>query len=731
VFRPRKASGAPHAEPVRYAPVMRSLTLPRGAFPLVLGVALALVTMAIGGSWSGDDAANSSAFVPAIVQIVSAGSVALLWFAMALGFGGALVDLLHLARRPPIERVALEAALGIAAALVVDAALGTSGLLLAGGGLVAWGVLVAGIVLLVRRWRTCVQTPLRLHLPLAAAALGPAVGVLLLASASEPGWLWGSEFRGYDALSYHLQLPSEWLTLGRIATLYHNVYSALPSYVESAFLHIFVLAGGRENGAIAAQCLAALVTLVAALNVACVARRLAGPVAGAVAAGLYLGTPWIIVVGSLAYNDGFVGLFLAAGLLVALKAPRCQRRVGIALGLLIAGSCGAKLTAFGFVALPLVIAVLAMRRKRAVVELLVAGVVALILLSPWLIRNALTTGNPTFPFLSALFGTGHWTPEQLATFAHAHQSELALGARFGRLWSMWCVFGFGVNPNAGEPWAPQWSLLPWVGVAGLAMLTFRYRLRGVAIVLTLMLLAQVSFWLFATHLQSRFLVPTAVILASAAASALGQRRWSSIARPAAAALVLWCLVPLVVFAKEPLIDHSQSNQDGAPAAMIGNRDIATGEAYRAKMASLTDPKERMQLAQVAPTAYWINHVLAPESLGPQPVLLIGDATPFRYRRSLRYNTVWDRGALDEVIRSAPETPELWAPTLRALGFRYVLVDLEMLGRWTAAGWVNPQLTAERIGAFLRTTKPIAQVGKRAFIGELPEAAPAQAPATGG
>ena len=62
-----------------------------------------------------------------------------------------------------------------------------------------------------------------------AAALlwtaAPAVAVLLVAACSAPGWLWASEFGGYDALSYHLQLPKEWLHLKKITTLDHNVYS--------------------------------------------------------------------------------------------------------------------------------------------------------------------------------------------------------------------------------------------------------------------------------------------------------------------------------------------------------------------------------------------------------------------------------------------------------------------------------------------------------------------------
>ena len=71
----------------------------------------------------------------------------------------------------------------------------------------------------------------------------PALALLLVAASSPPGWLWDSEGRGYDALEYHLQLPQEWLRMGRLAPLEHNVYSFLPGYIEAAFYHLAVATG--------------------------------------------------------------------------------------------------------------------------------------------------------------------------------------------------------------------------------------------------------------------------------------------------------------------------------------------------------------------------------------------------------------------------------------------------------------------------------------------------------
>ncbi|MFO0829918.1 MAG: hypothetical protein U0572_17385 [Phycisphaerales bacterium] len=709
---------------------MQSLSLPRGALPLLLALGLALVTMGVAGSWVGADPDAGNAIVPALVTWGSSGAVAALWLAMAFGFGGRIVDRLGLAGRRPVQRVALEGALGIAAALALDSFLGTIGALVAFRGIATWVITLAGIVLLVGRWRSPRHPPVRLRLSIVAIAAGPALGILFLAAASEPGWLWGSEFGGYDALSYHLPLPAEWLRLGAIRTLPHNVYSAFPSFVEAAFLHCFALAGGPANGALTAQCLAALTTLVAALNVACLARRFAGPIAACAAFVLYLATPWIVVVGSLAYNDGFVGLFLAAALLVVLKPPRASFAFGAALGLLLGAAIGAKLTAVGFVAVPVALAALATRRARALAPLAIAGVVALFLVAPWLVRNAIATRNPTFPFLATAFGTGHWTAEQVAIFAKAHASDLPIADRFARLWSMWLAFGFGANPSPRDPWAMQWSILPWLGLAGCAILATRPRLRGVAATLLVVLVAQCAFWIVATHLQSRFLAPTAVVLAAAAASSLTARRWRGAEKPATLALLGLALLPAWIYRFEPATDHSASTQTGAPAALVGNRGIVTGEAHRAALEGTKDANARNELLKLAPPAFWVNFALpAPTPEDPRAILLIGDATPFRYQRPLAYTTVWDRGAFDAVVAQAPDHPEQWAAALRALGFRYALIDTTMLSRWLDSGWLNPAITPDRLREFTRGTKPLARMQNGTLIVDLgAQPPPASAPA---
>lgn len=71
----------------------------------------------------------------------------------------------------------------------------------------------------------------------------PGAAMLVVAAACPPGTLWRVEALGYDTLSYHLQIPREWVTAGGMVELEHNVYSYLPGLMESAFAGLMVMRG--------------------------------------------------------------------------------------------------------------------------------------------------------------------------------------------------------------------------------------------------------------------------------------------------------------------------------------------------------------------------------------------------------------------------------------------------------------------------------------------------------
>jgi hypothetical protein len=657
-------------------------------WPLPIGLALLIAVFVVASGWSGEGVDHMAG--EAMWVLATSLPNALLWLAAAAGFG--LPLRVWLAPHAQ-ERMAVQAGLGVAALLTIDAALGRLGVLQFAGGAVAWVILILGVAIIAcQLWRAAGTQPLRASALIWPAA--PAIAVLLLAATAAPGWLWATEFGGYDVLSYHLQLPREWLALGAIAPLEHNVYSFLPNYVEGAYYHLAALRGDGHVAAYSCQILHAFFALLTAIITSRLALRLAGPPAAMIAGVLVIGTPWVIVTGSMAYNEMAAALMLATGLLVVFEAGMDQHkgvgstcegpphrfltgpalkgtgaalndawRTGAAIGILAAAACGAKLTAFGFVALPLGALMLWSVPPRRWTGAIAAGALAgSIVLAPYLLSNAAAAGNPVFPFATGVFGTGHWTSEQVERWNAAHIAGMNISERLIEGWNQLGRYGIGPSPyEASEPWRPQWLILPWLALVGLAIAhPWRWRLGAV-------MLIQIVFWLALTHVKSRFMlplvVPAALITSLAAARLIPERREVHI--PIGLLLLAWASMPLVLFATE---------RSGAPAARTGAVDLLTGDRLTA---------EELHIAAMHNPAIHFNHFMAPGSR----TLFVGEAAPFYFRGEFTYATVWDAHPLARAVDEQRPAEG---------GYTHLLVHPLMLYVWDQAGWKETEMAADHV-----------------------------------
>lgn len=719
--------------------------------------------------------------------LVRGGTPAAAYLLAALGLG-------RLAR-PAFSRAAnpwpIQMAVGLAIALSLSHALAWSSLLCnAGGPLIARGVTFVGLALLAHQLAVGhTRRQLTITLPWPIFLAMPAVAVLLVAAASPPGWLWDSEFGGYDALSYHLQLPQEWFIRGSLHPLEHNVYSYLPSYVEAAFIHVGALMGvptspqpgsahiglvaGDGVGLLACQYLHAGITIVAAWIIAAAAGEAiilarashtdggAGiPPASSNAAGgaclspaiglipalagiIVLSTPWTIVVGSLAYNEMAMIALGAGAFLVACESGLSRLSCGAIVGALIGVACGAKPTALLMFTAPVSLLLIAaayihvrqQRRNSAMFIRVVttsmttfaaAAVAGMIMLLPWLIRNALHGGNPVFPFLTSIFGHAHWTPEQVARYAAAHSFQGSLADRLALI----------VLPDASDPAGqrhrgmlhPQWfAFFPAVILAsGVAIV--RSRTRLVAVTIFTGFIVQAFIWLFATHVQSRFLlplvIPGAILVALSMSSRVTDNRRSNGIHclvksvlpliPAVILIVLQTIALVVIFA------HQRS---GMPNRLLAaGPPQFSGELIRQAFAAATPEDQRRFLEHASPEV--VLNLLIDRH---QRITLVGGATPLYIRPPVIYATTWDLSPLGEVVRGSPTEPETWARTLRATRITAILVDFGELNRLHRCGWLDPALDPDDIAAWLdlHTTRLRAwpQTGQAIFLLRPPEPAP--------
>lgn len=655
------------------------------------------------------------------------------WMAAAAGFGVWVAHALKVRRAgasgegSPWEWMP-GLGIGVAVLLWLDRALGAIGLLQAAGGAGAWMVLTAGWCGLggwgwsqrARSPEKMPRTPDGGRAPMLLLWLPalPALAVLVVACCSIPGWLWDSEFAGYDVLEYHLQLPAEWLAAGRIVPPVHNVYGHLPSFVESAYYHVAVLydslpealfeqgstsirLNAAVQAAIACQMLHGLMTLAAAGAVACLVWRCLGPdhalsdrirsLAATLAFCLTLSVPWTVVTGSMAYNEMAVVLMLALAL--AMVVPTWgQARVyplphGAVVGLLVGTACGAKLTSAGFVAAPVITAVFIAHRARyrsfdrsaslRLCALTGTGCVlaVVVTLGPWLVQNAIVThGNPLFPFAAGVFGSWNWTPAQVQRWDAAHIVSLSTGQRMRRV---------GSELILHRQYAGLWG----IGLLGFVAMWIRCTRTRLVVCMTLTacVTLQVLFWLTRTHLESRFLIPAIVPLVTAVSLSLA---WLS--RRSAAVLAGMFALPTAMSVLTYLVYLQQ--QDGQPASLIDGVGLRTGQAWQGLPA-----EKQQELASVYYEGF-INQVLKPDDV----VFLIGDATPF-YINTPRvvWNTTWDTSLFGDVVAEAPGNPDRWAVLLAERGIDYVLVNYAELYRLISVdGWYDDRVTIDAVRALV-------------------------------
>ena len=689
----------------------------------VLGLVITVATILLLGTLV--PANDSNRGLEALILIASRGWPALLWLAAAIALGDGFLTLLGSSKDANGFGLGIRGGIGAAILIILDTSLAGLHLLGRGDEAIAWSLLAlpAGI-LLARSLRNLPSQ--RTNRPPRASGLGPItlawaipIGVLLLAAVSTPGWLWGTEFGGYDALSYHLQLPREWWYAGGLIETPHNAYGYLPGGVSAAFLHLMTLSGDPAQAAISCQILMVGITVLAALATGDLARTLveAGTpspsrdrsrLAGSLAGLALLSTPWVVVVGSLAYDEGMVILFAAASASIIMSADRspssrpANLRIGALLGVLLGAAMLAKASSGVLVILPLAaVATVTIPRNRWWLIATTTAGVGMIACLPWLLRNAGWTGNPFFPFATGLFGQGPWTSEQAARFAAAHGAADPLTNLLGLGREFLLDDLLGGLPE-GEPVRPQWWWLPAVGIGATFVLvlgprTSRSTSRRLATGLLVGIVVTLLAWMFATHGKARFLLPVAPLLAVATGIVMTRFLEPGALRIPVIAIA-WCaaLGPGVMYATE---------RNGDPSWGVA-ADEAFDGSLEARLMADADRRTALERRRNASPAFVL------EDLGPDAkTLLIGIANPFHLpiedrfgeARRFQYTTVWTRGPIeDSFARDSDASPEEAARNaiaeLRKSGFTHLLISPTMLEIWSDSGWLDPDLEPSRITA---------------------------------
>ncbi len=210
----------------------------------------------------------------------------------------------------------------------------------------------------------------------------------------------------WDALSYHLPPAKIFATEHMIRSTPFLRVCTFPQLSEMWFAGALSVADD-----ITAQLFEFLAALVSGLAIYAWGRRSFSARTGWWAASVWLGSPLVIVLAGSAYIDVGLTMFVTLSIYATSKWwSSGEAHWGGLAGAFVGFAAASKYSGLFFGAiLAALLLLFSWRRKawRPLAAFIVCGAIAA---GPWYLRNYLVAGNPLFPLLSGVFGTGCWMP---------------------------------------------------------------------------------------------------------------------------------------------------------------------------------------------------------------------------------------------------------------------------------------------------------------------------------
>lgn len=485
------------------------------------------------------------------------------------------------------------------------------------------------------------------------AALWMVIGlffVLNLTRAFAPPTVYGTH--DYDDLEYHLAAPAQYHAAGKVFFIRDNVYANFPQASEMLCLAGMEVSASPDRGAAVGHVLNMLLCLLTALALTAMLRGVVNREAADAGAAMFYTWPAVTLYSGLGHVEPLLFFYATLalwGLLWSWRrklTPPGPRGWVLLAAIAAGGAMSVKYTGVLLVFLPTlawVIVLCVCQRLRAVETARRAAVfagVAVLVMVPWLARNALDTRNPVYPLLNGVFHSPNWDAAKDARWMHEHSPrDTAFDLMPGKALE---VLTFDQR-NAS---------LALIVFVPLCLLAGR-RTRWVAALLAAHCAALFLLYFYFTQHNERFIETGVTALAALSALGVGAALgWPEgrLLRGAVLAVLLLC-----------------------PSRWMNWQYV--GSSLPAALAPA--PVEAVFEDAAPPAMKFIND---PQNLSSSArVLFLGEARTFHCRREFVASTVFDTNALEEVVRAA-KTPEDIRNGLTRLGVTHVYVDTFDLAR---------------------------------------------------
>ena len=336
-----------------------------------------------------------------------------------------------------------------------------------------------------------------------------------------------SDISDWDSLAYHLAVPKLWVQAGHIYSVPGIHHSNFPALVDN--LYIWPLVTESQSGAKFFQFFFYLAGMLCVFGFA---RQRYGDKAAWWSLLTYAMVPAALWEAGTAYIDLAHGLYAGFGILFAAQWLADKRKEDLWLAAILLGFGAASkytgLQTIFAVGLVVVIAgALAKESQRAFKGAVTAGLVAVAIASPWLIKNAITVGNPVYPYFYEKLGGKDWSQPQADIYKNEQQTFGVGRTESGRDPSAiaHAVLGLAYQPgrftNPGQEQGAG-SPLHAIGAAVLAallawLISGRAKLFEVSTLAVVLLSA--AMWFFLSQ-QSRYILTWAIPLAALSGGAV-------------------------------------------------------------------------------------------------------------------------------------------------------------------------------------------------------------------
>ena len=236
----------------------------------------------------------------------------------------------------------------------------------------------------------------------------------------------------WDSIAYHLADPKMYLLAHKIYCIPWEDHSNFGFTAEMWYLWA-MLVRGTDAGVLLAKLFHLGCAVGACLTIYAFGARHLSPTVGKVAALTFAATPFVFWEAGTAYVDlvtvfytALTGLALASGILS--RDEKILRLSAVLMGLTLSTKATA-LGTLGLLGLGLLVWRLRGQRQAVLPALLLTvgwGALALLVGSPWLVKSAIYTGNPVYPFFYGLLG-GHGWSTAAAEFYNTWNKSFGMG----------------------------------------------------------------------------------------------------------------------------------------------------------------------------------------------------------------------------------------------------------------------------------------------------------------